>query len=51
MVVVLLLIVTFPNADRPDTASELRVPTLVKEELTTADPKVVASKTLALLIR
>ena len=51
LVVVLLVIVTLPRAERPLTASELSVPTLVREELTTADPKVVASKTLALLMR
>ena len=48
---VALVAVTVPRDERPDTVSEVRVPTLVKEEPTTAEPRVVASKTRALLMR
>ena len=51
LVLVLLVKVTFPSDDKPLTVKEERVPTLVRDELTTEDPKVVASSTRALLMR
>ena len=42
---------TFPSTDAlPETVRPVRVPTLVSEELTTAPPRVVALRTLVLLI-
>lgn len=45
MVLVLLVSVTLPSADKPLTASEVNVPTLVKEELVIPEPIAVAVST------